>query len=200
MPITSTPCENCEAGFVALPDETSCSGCVAGQFYDSTPTQMSESCRLVLGNAAEEIAAATSCSLNRRVINPDNPEETTPGWCDVEAGSGTCTYTLLEVCTACADGQYQDTEAQTSCINCAVGQYAASTGQSLCDACDAGTYTAAAGLASCTACASGRYSAVRASNCSICVPGFADVDSDPSTPCMLCDAGYFSAAAQTNDL
>ena len=47
-------------------------------------------------------------------------------------------------------------------------------------------------------CIAGHYSAAGSSSCDACVPGLADLDGDPSTPCVPCLAGTASVSGSTS--
>ena len=102
-------------------------------------------------------------------------------------------------CTGqCPPGSYSASGAvaEADCVQCLPGHYDAdSDAATPCELCPAGQHAEASGSTACQEvdCSPGTFNSGTSAECVECVPGFADSDSEASTPCALCAAGYFSA-------
>ena len=124
--------------------------------------------------------------------------------CTQECAAGTedhdCQST--SACVGCLPGKYSagGIAPESSCVPCTAGQSDAdSNGATPCADCAAGFFSVAGQAGGCTACPNGQYApAQTADECVPCIAGTADEDSNPSTVCTTCTAGFYAAAALTD--
>ena len=95
-------------------------------------------------------------------------------------------------CTSCAYGQYQGSVGSPLCVACDPGQFTSiDTLLTVCSPCAEGRWQPASGSNDCLDCVSGQYQGAQGvTGCIDCSTGKFDHDSDPTTACRDCVAGY----------
>lgn len=108
----------------------------------------------------------------------------------VQCDAGQFASAASTVCRSCNSGEVDaDADPATPCTSCPAGKHTPAYSMVNAVAHSNVAYTA------CIPCQMGRYSFEEANRCIDCLPGLADTDLDPSTPCANCSVGHYSTWA-----
>ena len=175
-------CSKCDG-----PSGRQCTACADQLFLMQDKTRCVQDCGITFykSRATQQCTACTQC-------NSTTGEQYYAKQCS-EFADAQC-----QPATICTAAEFQ-TEPLTRindrvCLSlrppCTRGEFESlpptATSDRKCTKCSPGTFIRDGGAA-CYTCSAGSYSGAGATTCAPCVPGFADDDNAPSTPCVQCD-------------
>ena len=191
---SQTACSTCGAGNVTNTltgtGATTCTAC-AGGTYDGDSSSQTACSNCGAGYYCAGGTARSACAAGTYTASANASSCNT-------CGAGYFTDTLANpgatICTLCSPGRYDDDGlSTTACSFCGAGYYC--TGGTARIPCEAGTYTGSGITASCAVCAAGNVTdtltGTGATTCTACAAGTYDGDSNSTTACSNCGAGYY---------
>jgi hypothetical protein len=201
---SAAACKACPAGKTQpLTGQAACSNCEAGKSGGGSVG--SANC---LSSAKRQFGNKVTAARNYLVSG---------GWghvppgCSVQSGgdwaahyntaSGTShlgAYALVDFCSACAVGQFENVQGSAACKQCAAGQFQGAAGSTACVACGAGKSQSATGQTACNACPIAQYqNAPGQAGCKLCAAGQFNAVTNQAA-CERCAAGTVPYRSSTS--